>query len=197
MRLWRPVAETVWQGRDDSAEASNATRIFQTIRLKGTFTPLASGIALIGFECDAGVKRNQGRPGAVQAPDVLRKALANMASHLGHERLADMGSVYVEGDELEAAQQALSDAVTSCQRSGMRTLVFGGGHETAWAHGRGVLDAFPNERVVIINLDAHLDLRKADRATSGTPFRQLAHYCAERGRAFQYACFGVSRAANT
>ncbi|MGL4204442.1 MAG: arginase family protein, partial [Enterobacter roggenkampii] len=45
--------------------------------------------------------------------------------------------------------------------------------------------------------DAHLDLRKADRATSGTPFRQLAHYCAERGRAFQYACFGVSRAANT
>lgn len=62
-----------------------------------------------------------------------------------------MGSVYVEGDELEAAQQALSDAVTLCQRSGMRTLVFGGGHETAWAHGRGVMDAFPNERVVIIN----------------------------------------------
>jgi formiminoglutamase len=35
MRLWRPVAETVWQGRDDSAEASNATRIFQTIRQQG------------------------------------------------------------------------------------------------------------------------------------------------------------------
>lgn len=79
----------------------------------------------------------------------------------------------------------------------MRTLVFGGGHETAWAHGRGVLDAFPNARVAIINLDAHLDLRKADQATSGTPFRQLANYCDERGREFQYACFGVSRAANT
>lgn len=197
MRLWRPVAETVWQGRDDSAEASNATRIFQTIRQQGQFTPLSSGIALIGFECDAGVKRNQGRPGAAQAPDILRKALANMASHQGHERLADMGSVYVEGDELEAAQQALSDAVTLCQQSGMRTLVFGGGHETAWAHGRGILDAFPHERVAIINLDAHLDLRKAERATSGTPFRQLAHYCDDRGRAFHYACFGVSRAANT
>jgi formiminoglutamase len=72
---------------------------------------------------------------------------------------------------------ALSDAVTSCQRAGMRTLVFGGGHETAWAHGRGVLDA-SHERVVVINLDAHLDLRKAEWATSGTPFRQLAHYCA-------------------
>lgn len=197
MRLWRPVAETVWQGRDDSAEASNAKRIFQTLREMPVFTPQSSGIALIGFECDEGVKRNQGRPGAVQAPEVLRKALANMASHHGHDRLVDMGSVYVEGDNLEAAQRALSDAVQACQQSGMRTLVFGGGHETAWAHGRGVLDAFPNARVVVINLDAHLDLRKAEHATSGTPFRQLAHYCADQARDFQYACLGVSRAANT
>jgi len=197
MKLWRPVAETVWQGRDDSAEASSAKRIFQTIRQQAQFAPLPSGIALIGFECDEGVKRNQGRPGAVHAPDMLRKALANMASHQGHERLADMGSVFVEGAELEAAQQALTDAVTACQRSGMRTLVFGGGHETAWAHGRGILDAFPNERVAVINLDAHLDLRRADRATSGTPFRQLANYCEARGREFRYACLGVSRAANT
>nr|WP_279116596.1 formimidoylglutamase [Enterobacter soli] len=197
MTLWRPVSEQVWQGRDDSAEASNAKRIFQTIRQQAQFAPASSGIALLGFACDEGVKRNHGRPGAAQAPDVLRKALANMASHQGHEQLADLGTIEVEGDGLEAAQRALSDAVTACQRSGMHTLVFGGGHETAWAHGRGVLDAFPLERVAIINLDAHLDLRKAERATSGTPFRQLAHYCAEQSRAFQYACFGVSRAANT
>ncbi|MGK3187242.1 formimidoylglutamase [Enterobacter soli] len=197
MTLWRPVSEQVWQGRDDSAEASNAKRIFQTIQQQAQFAPASSGIALLGFACDEGVKRNHGRPGAAQAPDVLRKALANMASHQGHEQLADLGTIEVEGDGLEAAQRALSDAVTACQRSGMHTLVFGGGHETAWAHGRGVLDAFPHERVAIINLDAHLDLRKAECATSGTPFRQLAHYCAEQSRAFQYACFGVSRAANT
>lgn len=197
MTLWRPVSEQVWQGRDDSAEASNAKRIFQTIQQQAQFAPASSGIALLGFACDEGVKRNHGRPGAAQAPDVLRKALANMASHQGHEQLADLGTIEVEGDGLEAAQRALSDAVTACQRSGMHTLVFGGGHETAWAHGRGVMDAFPHERVAIINLDAHLDLRKAECATSGTPFRQLAHYCAEQSRAFQYACFGVSRAANT
>jgi formiminoglutamase len=197
MTLWKPVSQQVWQGRDDSAEASNAKRIFQTIRQQAQFAPASSGIALLGFGCDEGVKRNHGRPGAAQAPDVLRKALANMASHQGHERLADLGTIEVEGEALEAAQQALSDAVAACQRAGMHTLVFGGGHETAWAHGRGVLDAFPQERVAIINLDAHLDLRKAERATSGTPFRQLAHYCAEQSRAFQYACFGVSRAANT
>ncbi len=135
MKLWHPVSPQVWQGRDDSAESSTAKRLFQTIQQREHFSPVPSGIALLGFECDEGVKRNQGRPGAAQAPDVLRGALANMASHQGHARLVDMGSVYVEGHALEAAQQALSEAITACQQSGMRTLVFGGGHETAWAHG--------------------------------------------------------------
>lgn len=190
MKLWHPVSPQVWQGRDDSAESSTAKRLFQTIQQREHFSPAPSGIALLGFECDEGVKRNQGRPGAAQAPDVLRGALANMASHQGHARLVDMGAIYVEGHALEAAQQALSEAITACQQSGMRTLVFGGGHETAWAHGRGVLDAFPNDRLAVINLDAHLDLRKAERATSGTPFRQLVHYCASQSRVFHYACLG-------
>ncbi|CAM8674189.1 MULTISPECIES: formimidoylglutamase [Leclercia] len=197
MNLWQPVSPEVWQGRDDSSEASNALRLFQTVQLSDTPTPTGDGIALIGFACDEGVRRNQGRTGAAQAPDVIRRALANMASHQGHERLTDIGNIRVEGEALEAAQQALSETVTACQRGGMRTLVFGGGHETAWAHGRGVLDAFAGERVVIINLDAHLDLRNARQATSGTPFRQLALYCAQQQREFRYACFGVSRAANT
>lgn len=197
MSVWQPVSPDVWQGRDDSSEASNALRLFQTVRQSDTQRPSGDGIALLGFACDEGVRRNQGRPGAAQAPDVLRRALANMASHQGHERLVDMGTIGVDGDALEAAQQALSETVTACQKAGMRTLVLGGGHETAWAHGRGVLDAFPGERVMIINLDAHLDLRHASRATSGTPFRQLALYCAEQQREFHYACLGVSRAANT
>ncbi len=160
-------------GRDDSAEASSAKRIFQTIKQQGQFTPLSSGIALIGFECDEGVKRNQGRPGAVQAPDMLRKALANMASHQGHDRLADMGSVYVEGGELEAAQQALSDAVTACQQSGMRTLVFGGGHETAWAHGRGVLDAF---RTSGLSLSTLMPISICARPTGPHPAPRFASW---------------------
>lgn len=197
MNLWRPTSPDIWQGRDDSAESSNALRLFQTVQQTQRFAPEGSGIALLGFACDAGVKRNHGRPGAAQAPDVLRKALANMASHSGHNGITDMGTLTAEGDQLEDAQRALSDAVLACQQSGMRTLVFGGGHETAWAHGRGVLDAFKEDRVAIINLDAHLDLRKAELATSGTPFRQLALYCEAQQREFQYACFGVSRAANT
>ena len=97
MSLWQPVSPDVWQGRDDSSEASNALRLFQTVQLSDTPTPTGDGIALIGFACDEGVRRNQGRTGAAQAPDVIRRALANMASHQGHERLTDIGNIRVEG----------------------------------------------------------------------------------------------------
>ena len=197
--LWQPVADDVWQGRDDSAESPLALRLFQTVRRAKAFVPenFPGDIALLGFACDAGVARNKGRPGAARGPEALRRALANMASHEGHDRLVDAGTIVAEGDNLEAAQDALRDAALACQRAGKRTLVLGGGHETAFGHGAGVLDAFPDERVAIVNLDAHLDLRRADRASSGTPFRQLAQRCEAQGRAFSYHCYGVSRAANT
>ncbi|ORM84655.1 formimidoylglutamase [Mixta gaviniae] len=199
MKQWRAAPDDVWQGRDDTSEAANALRLFQTITRCADFSPRQTEgvIALLGFECDEGVKRNRGRPGAAEAPDALRRALANMASHAEHRMLTDMGNIFVTGDRLEEAQQALRDAVLACQQAGNRTLVLGGGHETAYGHGQGVLDAFPQSKVGIINLDAHLDLRYAPRATSGTPFRQLAQHCETQRRDFHYGCFGLSLAANT
>jgi len=199
MNLWHPVAASIWQGRDDSHEAANALRLFQSIANGGDFAPQShqGKIALLGFECDEGVKRNQGRAGAAQGPDILRRALANMASHRGHDRLVEMGNIRAQPEQLEAAQQALHDAVLACQQSGMRTLVLGGGHETAFGHGSAVLNAFPSERIGIVNLDAHLDLRHAPYASSGTPFRQLALHCEAQQRGFHYTCIGASLAANT
>lgn len=199
MNLWHPVEQSVWQGRDDSGEAANALRVFQTLTNTGEFAPQQhrGKVALLGFECDEGVKRNQGRAGSAQGPDVLRKALANMASHAGHEQLVEMGNLRAQPEQLERAQQALHDAALACQQAQMRTLIFGGGHETAFGHGSAVLDAFPHERVGIINLDAHLDLRHAPYASSGTPFRQLALHCEAQQRDFHYCCIGASRAANT
>ncbi len=115
-----------------------------------------------------------------------------MASHSGHERCVDMGTISVAGEGLEAAQQALREAVAACQRAGKRTLVLGGGHETAFGHGAGVLDAFPGEKVGIINPRCAPDLRIADQASSGTPFRQLALECDAQQR-FHYTCIGASR----
>ncbi len=108
----------LWQGRDDSAEASNALRLFQTIARAERFAPqeMPGDIALLGFACDEGVRRNKGRTGAADGPATLRRALADMASHQGHDRCVDMGTISVDGEQLEVAHQALREAVADCQR---------------------------------------------------------------------------------
>ncbi|STR46283.1 Formiminoglutamase [Klebsiella oxytoca] len=41
MKLWQPTPAEIWQGRDDSAEAANALRLFQTIARVERFEPQA------------------------------------------------------------------------------------------------------------------------------------------------------------
>ncbi|RXY05125.1 formimidoylglutamase, partial [Klebsiella pneumoniae] len=70
MMLWQATPANLWQGRDDSAEASNALRLFQTIARAERFAPqeMPGDIALLGFACDEGVRRNKGRTGAADGP---------------------------------------------------------------------------------------------------------------------------------
>ena len=83
-------------------------------------------------------------------------------------------------------------------------MVLGGGHETAWASYRGLIDSLgthdadgPLPRWGVLNLDAHFDLRREDRATSGTPFLQMAEAERAAGRELSYAVIGISEASNT
>lgn len=197
--FWEPIASNIWQGRDDSAESPQALRLFQTVAQAQSFAPekYPHQIALLGFACDEGVSLNKGRIGARDAPDEIRKAMANMASYPAHEQLVDFGNVYCVDHQLAEAQESLAKHVLSCHQHGLKTLVLGGGHETAFGHGLGVYRAYPEAKVGIINFDAHLDIREADIATSGTPFKQLANYCQAQNRPFEYMCVGASLAANT
>ena len=80
---------------------------------------------------------------------------------------------------------------------GCTPLVLGGGHEVAWGTFQGVALARPGARILIVNLDAHFDLRQAREGNSGTPFRQIQEHCAARGLPFDYRVLGISRFANT
>lgn len=209
--MHRPADPTRWQGRVDAEEGPRALRWHQQVR------PLAPGaapgVALLGFACDEGVRRNQGRVGAVEGPLALRRALANLAWH-GARPVHDAGDVLVEEEALEEAQQELGAHVARLLADGHLPVVLGGGHEVAFGSFLG-LSAFlaaPHPdlelrrssggsadrpvRVGVVNLDAHLDLR-AGRASSGTPFRQIAETCASRCWPFRYLCLGVDEAANT
>jgi formiminoglutamase len=117
---------------------------------------------------------------------------------LGEPPVFDGGDVICTDDGLESAQDALAARVAETLRDGHRPLVLGGGHEVAWGSFQGLVRARPDlQRVLIVNLDAHFDLREAPQANSGTPFLQIQRWCAENQRPFQYRVFGVSRFANT
>jgi formiminoglutamase len=162
---------------------------------------------VLGFACDAGVRRNHGRPGAAEGPSVLRAALANLAWHGGGTPLYDAGDIGCDDDGLEDAQREFAGRLATLMRAGHRIIGIGGGHEIAWATYQGIAQALHGDarlaRLGVLNFDAHLDMRpllQRDGRTlgsSGTPFRQIAAARTAAGLAFRYLCVGASRASNT
>ncbi|MDU0479302.1 formimidoylglutamase [Staphylococcus chromogenes] len=185
------VNMSAWSGRVDGSGKEHA-RWNSTIQPRD-FDARFPGVAIIGFASDEGVRRNHGRQGAAAAPDVIRGALGSLAIH--HDLpLYDAGTVAVRGHDLETGHAELATAVASALEAGHTAIVLGGGHETAYGTNRGLRAFAGPADTGIINIDAHFDLRTAERPTSGTPFKQIAD---EMGRDFTYSVFGISRPNNT
>ena len=188
-----------WQGRTDAGERGDTTRLHQVVRHDCAHS--AGDAVLLGFACDAGVRRNQGRTGAARGPEAARRALANLPAH-GLAALWDAGDQACEGDALETAQAQLGQRVARILASGARLVVLGGGHEVAWGDFQGLRDhLYPQgptgQRLLVLNFDAHFDLRSSRPGSSGTPFDQILQDAEQRGLPLRYACLGVSRLGNT
>lgn len=177
-----------WSGREDGPGPEYA-RWHHVVNAAAPDAP----VALIGFASDEGVRRNQGRVGAAEGPAALRAALGGLADP--GRSVADLGDVVVADGGLEAGQARLGYAVADVLDRGAVPVVLGGGHEVAYGSASGWIGR--DERWGVLNLDAHLDLRRAERASSGTPFAQLADALTARGQGFRYAVIGLSRPSNT
>ena len=189
--MHRPIDLSVWKGRSDSGESGDTRRMWQVVStLDATNTPRA---AIVGFCCDEGVTRNQGRVGAAQAPATIRSCLAGMAWHHHSAGFVDAGDVVCSGSQLEQAQGELSVLVKNLITAGHLPIVIGGGHEVAFGTGSGVFETVDaSRRIGVINLDAHLDVRQAPVRNSGTSFHDLFQL-----RTFEYLCIGVAQSSNT
>ncbi|GAB48501.1 formimidoylglutamase [Mobilicoccus pelagius] len=201
----RTYEDSTWQGRDDGDGAEHRRWHQQVRRTMSSSSadaaePLDGAVTVIGFASDEGVRRNGGRQGAAEAPDALRRALAPLALHTDVP-LRDAGTVVVDGEDLESGHDALGDAIArELDTAGTRfVVVLGGGHETAYASylGRTRAARLEGARVGVLNLDAHFDLREADRPTSGTPFLQMAEGDARADRTFDYTVVGIAEPSNT
>ena len=194
---YQPANPSLWQGRKDTL---NAERFFQKITFIKHQNELLTGdkkTIFLGFAGDAGVIRNQGRPGAELGPDQIKSQLAKLPCPM-HGPYLDLGTIICEGDALESAQNQFAELIQFCHQHGHKTVALGGGHEIAWAHYQGLTPHY--SKLGIINFDAHFDLRpyqKGDPGTSGTPFSQIAAFCEERHLPFDYCCIGIQKFGNT
>lgn len=126
--------------------------------------PLASGSVTLG-RCDL-------------APTLLRETLRRIGRYDVETRselstqVADRGDVNVEGLSIEGATEPLRDAVRSSVEQHQLTLLCGGNNAVTRP---GVLGlALPLERVGLITLDAHFDMRATNEGLSnGNPVRAL------------------------
>jgi len=190
---------TVWSGRTDATEGPRALRWHQIIQPAANAR--APGVALIGFACDEGVRRNQGRIGARRGPNALRKMLANLAVH-SERPLYEAGDEDCAHGNLERSQTAFGARVTALLDKGHFPIGLGGGHEIACGTFSGLAEHLKKKsvnspRIGIVNLDAHFDLRKATQANSGTSFLSMAESFRQLGWPFQYCCLGIAESSNT
>jgi formiminoglutamase len=151
-------------------------------------------VALIGFPCDEGVRRNHAREGAAAAPDAIRDALYRLTPDEDPAftrllaRTADLGNLALATDLLRS-QDRLGQVVAACLEHNTIPLMLGGGHETAFGHFLGYVHAARD--VAALNWDAHPDVRPLidGHGHSGSQFRQaLLH---DSKRCAQYTVAGL------
>ena len=171
------MLQNIWQGRLDGEELL-FHRLFQRVKEEQNYDNiLTNDFALHGFAVDEGVRRNKGRQGAKDASNVIRKNMSNFPVILPNFSMLDFGNVTCEDGYLENAQNNLAKNVSKVLLKGGKSLVLGGGHEVTYAHYLGIKTAFPEQKIGIINIDAHFDNRQPEKGvgpSSGTGFWQIA-----------------------
>lgn len=153
-------------------------------------------IALLGYGCDEGVRRNHGRIGAKKGPGAIRMALGKMPNHLPqYVNFFDLGDVVCDDQNMEQAQHLLADKVVKLLDYGCFPVLLGGGHDIAFGHYNGIKRYIGDteKNIGIINFDAHFDLRDTTKGNnSGTPFYQIAQQYSK----CEYLCLGIRKDAN-
>lgn len=155
-------------------------------------------VGIFGYSGEEGVIRNQGRTGTIEGPAVIRKMLGSTALHLPENLpVYDYGDVFTLDQDMESAHELISKTTYELLKTNHFPVILGGGHDVAYAHGKGVLKHVKEkgEKLGIINLDSHFDLRPPikGKGHSGSPFYQLAQ---ENPADFNYLALGIQRAAN-
>lgn len=200
---YQPGKKKFWEGRKSNPTLENQYW-HQEIKLKNIHdlqNDNATNIALLGYVCDEGVRRNLGRVGAQKGPNVLRERLSKLPKHFDTISIADVGDLICIDDDMESCQHGLTVSISKLISQGIFPIVIGGGHDVAYGHFMGIRNAVKNtdkKKIGIINFDAHFDLRPVDeKPNSGTPFNQILSELNQKGETVNYFAIGIQQQSNT
>lgn len=137
------------------------------------------GLAVFGMPDDEGIQLNGGRIGASTAPQLIRTYFYKMTPHVlrrAPKRIFDLGNVETKKGLLERHESVLNTSQNLTSQK-IPWISLGGGHDYGYPNTAGFARAcLSNSKAkpVVINFDAHLDVRPTDKGyNSGTPFYRL------------------------
>lgn len=152
---------------------------------------------ICGYSDDEGIKINNGRVGAAGGPTEIRRAFYKMTPSFTKKNIPDIydiGNIVIDSDLVSRHELAKRLATTVLNQK-QKYIALGGGHDYAYADGSALLNSCLKSKVkpLIINFDAHLDVRTLDRGlNSGTPFRRLLESYSD----FNFAEIGIQEHCN-
>lgn len=154
---------------------------------------------IAGYPDDEGIQINGGRVGAKLAPDTIRKYLykTTPTSLTPAFAISDIGNLKITGTLEQRHQVAKAESLKNLQ-AGSTWIGLGGGHDYGYSDGAGFLLSCQNEKYkpLVINFDAHLDVRSTDQGlSSGTPFYRLLTDSSLP--AFDFVEVGIQRQCNS
>lgn len=193
--IFRPTASQLFYGRQENGSRDAEDRRLGEFTKSANFASLetvplapaaATKFAVLGYPDDDGVTLNGGRAGCKEAPPRIRQYLYKMtppALRAGYVEQDEEGlQIFDFGDldcsalsDLESRHENARTAVRNLLQNGFKTISLGGGHDYGFPDTAAFCESCsPGVRPLVINFDAHLDVRPVDKGPhSGTPFRRL------------------------
>lgn len=162
--------------------------------------PGAGSVLIGGYPDDEGIGLNSGRKGAHLAPDAIRRRFYKTSPTEFHStdlNLIDLGNIDTNLP-LEQRHEEAKLTVEQSLNQRCRWIGLGGGHDYGYPDGAGFLLANKDSKLkpLIINFDAHLDVRPLDKGlSSGTPFYRLL--TEENLPAFEFYEIGIQGQCNS
>ncbi len=119
---------------------------------------------------DSGVIRNYGRSGSRFAPAAITEEFLKLNKPAKFPTF-NIHEIKKDSIDFDQYQSQMVESIAPLSENFQQLIHVGGGHDHIYPLLKAQINKY--DKIIIFNIDAHLDTRVSDINHSGTPFRQL------------------------